>query len=94
MKLLDPFAGYRLASGHTFFHIALFGCSFTVRDDDDHKSDDAIISAFNLLRYGHLVLIVLAMIESWASTSSDVPEDLDRADDEKSVEKQSGVVEL
>ena len=30
MKLLDPFAGYRLASGHPFFHIALFIGSFMV----------------------------------------------------------------
>ena len=30
MKLLDPFAGYRLASGHPFFHIALFIGSFGV----------------------------------------------------------------
>lgn len=30
MKLLDPFAGYRLACGHPFFHVALFTGSFFV----------------------------------------------------------------
>ena len=33
MKLLDPFAGYRLASGHPFFHVALFIGSFIVNPD-------------------------------------------------------------
>ena len=33
MKLLDPFAGYRLASGHPFFHVALFIGSFIVSPD-------------------------------------------------------------
>lgn len=29
MKILDPFAGYRLASGHPIFHISLFVGSFS-----------------------------------------------------------------
>ena len=28
MKNLDPFAGYRLASGHPIFHLSLFLSSF------------------------------------------------------------------
>ena len=40
MKLLDPFAGYRLASGHSFLHVALFCVSFLVHflGDDSKKS--------------------------------------------------------
>ena len=44
MKLLDPFAGYRLASGHPFFHAALFITSWFVSliGDNDNLSVDAI----------------------------------------------------
>ena len=63
MKLLDPFAGYRLASGHPFFHIALFAGSFMINVSGDvgFVSKDEIIEAFNLLRWGHLLLIILAI---------------------------------
>jgi hypothetical protein len=30
MKILEPFAGYKLASGHPYLHLALFAASFTV----------------------------------------------------------------
>ena len=30
MKLLDPFAGYKLANGHPLFHFAFFVGSFMV----------------------------------------------------------------
>jgi hypothetical protein len=30
MKILEPFAGYKLASGHPYLHLALFVASFTV----------------------------------------------------------------
>ena len=30
MKLLDPFAGYKLANGHPLFHAAFFAGSFMV----------------------------------------------------------------
>ena len=69
MKLLDPFAGYRLASGHPFFHIALFAGSFmmNVKGDTEYKSQQEIIDAFNLLRWGHLLLIILAIFEMYAN---------------------------
>ena len=61
MKLLDPFAGYRLASGHEFFHIALFTGSFWVTNfgEVDSYDDPGIKHAFIMLRWGHFVLVVL-----------------------------------
>ena len=48
MKFLDPFAGYRLASGHPFFHIALFAGSFLINvfGRDNTTSSDEIKRAF------------------------------------------------
>ncbi len=50
MKLLDPFAGYRLASGHPFFHVALFAGSFLVtanlNEDIFFQSPNEIVFAF------------------------------------------------
>ena len=66
MKLLDPFSGYRLASGHSFFHVALYICSYFVgvTGDDAIESPADIEFCFGLLRYGHLALILLAVIEA------------------------------
>ena len=76
MKLLDPFAGYRLASGHPFFHIALFICSFLVDIVGEHGfvSSETIQYAFNLLRWGHFALFMLAIFEAIASRPSPIPE--------------------
>ena len=65
MKLLDPFAGYRLASGHEFFHIALFTGSFWVMNFGDSITYNSatIKHAFNMLRWGHFILVVLSMME-------------------------------
>lgn len=77
MKLLDPFAGYRLASGHPFFHIALFVCSWQVVDGHDKNSDSSaeISSAFIMLRWGHFILFTLSMIEGWISLPSAINEE-------------------
>lgn len=38
MKNLDPFAGYRLASGHPIFHLSLFVSSYVAASYvNDHK---------------------------------------------------------
>ena len=34
MKLLDPFAGYKMAIGHPLFHMALFSASFILWGSD------------------------------------------------------------
>ena len=88
MKLLDPFAGYRLASGHPFFHAALFLCSWFVTKigDADNLSSSTIKEAFNLLRWAHFILIILAAIQSFLNSPSKIPEvddgPLDEADED------------
>ena len=56
MKLLDPFSGYRLASGHFFFHVSCFVCSFGVEltkaPVGDYYSSE-IDEAFDLVRWAH-----------------------------------------
>ena len=76
MKLLDPFAGYRLASGHPFFHIALFAGSWA-KDyfgDSDFHSSGEIADAFYLLRWAHFVLFTLAAIEGFCNRPSEIPD--------------------
>lgn len=87
MKLLDPFAGYRLACGHPFFHIALFTGSWFVgiNGDANFLSTPAIAGAFSMLRWGHFALFMLAILEEIASRPSDIPE-TSKADIEKKVE--------
>ena len=46
MKLLDPFAGYKLAIGHPLFHMALFGASWTVKGTTSPATDDTMHSDF------------------------------------------------
>ena len=88
MKLLDPFAGYRLASGHPFFHAALFTCSWFVTKigDADNLSSDTIQHSFDLLRWAHFILIILAAIQSFVNKPSKIPDvddgPLDENDDE------------
>ena len=87
MKLLDPFAGYRLASGHPYFHIALFAGSWCVVavGEKGFISSKEITEAFNLLRWGHFVLFMLAIFEGIAERPSDIPEEK-KGDQEDKVE--------
>ena len=72
MKLLDPFSGYRLASGHPFFHLGLFVCSWFVpfTGKDDIHSTEKIEHCFILLRYAHAVIIFSTVIEYFLSQPS------------------------
>ena len=74
MKLLDPFAGYRFARGHAFFHVALFITSWMVPHfgHDDSKSSEEIEDAFQALRWSHFISIFLAMIQAYADTPSNI----------------------
>lgn len=76
MKLLDPFAGYRLASGHPFFHAALFTCSWFVGKigDSDNISVDIIQDAFQVLRWAHFTIIILASCQAALNKPSKIPE--------------------
>ena len=75
VKTLDPFAGYRLASGHPFFHFALFCASYCVLPVGAHsfESSKGITAAFNLLRWGHFTLFMLAIVQGLATRPSQVP---------------------
>ena len=51
MKLLNPFAGYRAASGHLFYHVVFFLASFSINIFGDEISqvrnfDDADASDY------------------------------------------------
>lgn len=76
MKLLDPFAGYRLASGHPVVHVALFLGSFVVGlyNEDFPVGQQDLNTAFEVLRWGHFVQIVLALVEAYANSSSEFVE--------------------
>ncbi len=80
MKLLDPFAGYRLACGHPYFHFSLFTCSWLIQilsDGNEDTSSADIEYAFELLRWGHFLLFALAIVQDLASKDSpikDLPE--------------------
>ena len=84
MKLLDPFAGYRLASGNALFHIALFTGSFWVVNFgiDLHYSNNSIKHAFEMLRWGHFILVVLDFLEKLISRPSSIPPTPKREEEE------------
>ena len=42
MKILEPFAGYKLASGHPLLHLALFAASYTVDAGDAKEANAAL----------------------------------------------------
>ena len=76
MKLLDPFAGYRLASGHPIFHACLFICSYIpeVYDGDGRENlSPTIEEAFWMLRWTHFHLFILTTLAIVARKDSDVP---------------------
>ena len=76
MKVLDPFAGYRLASGHPIFHLSLFCGSFVAT----HFGTDAleiVNDSFYLLRWAHFLLFSLAICSGIAKIDSAAREDDD-----------------
>ena len=73
MKVLDPFSGYRLASGHPIFHLALFTGSFIAESymvGDAHESAD---ECFNLLRWTHFFIFSLSLFSAYANLDSEIP---------------------
>ena len=75
MKLLDPFAGYRLASGNELFHVALFIGSFWVVKfgAEGFDANQSILHAFNFLRWGHCILFVFSIFENLLTKPSEIP---------------------
>ena len=74
MKVLDPFAGYRLASGHPIFHLSLFICSFFAERISKHQASESIQTSFWVLRWAHCLLFSLAIVSEWAKMDSDLDE--------------------
>ena len=89
MKLLDPFAGLRLAAGHPFVHAALFGCSWfvTVIGDNDFTSTEEIVQAFFVLRWGHFILLVFSMMQAAINQPSTIPEQKEEENEELTEEE-------
>lgn len=63
MKILEPFSGYRLASGHAYFHMAYFIATFFVAvapvDYHDTEMSSHYFGAFQFLRWVHLIVFLL-----------------------------------
>ena len=77
MKNLDPFAGYRLASGHPIFHLSLFASSFVAQSYYDHAvkhTSDVADSCFWILRWAHFLLFTLALFSIYSTKDSAIPE--------------------
>ena len=74
MRLLDPFAGLQLASGHPIFHACLFICSYIPEMYDSDKAvSPTIEEAFMMLRWTHLVLFIITTLAIFSKIDSDVP---------------------
>jgi hypothetical protein len=80
MKILEPFAGYKLASGHPLLHIAMFLGTFFVNTSEartiaktwshEHLYNLAseFVISFEVIRYAHLFSILFAIpqvVEDW-----------------------------
>ena len=74
MKVLDPFSGYRLASGHPIFHISLFIGSFMVVPYEKGTVAPVIQQCFDILRWSHFTLFMLALISVFSKLDSEIPE--------------------
>ena len=73
MKNLDPFAGYRLASGHPIFHLSLFISSYIAESYQTHEAINVADTAFFILRWSHFLLFTLAICSIFATKDSDIP---------------------
>ena len=88
MKLLDPFAGYRLAQGHPIFHLAFFCGSWIVtyyKDEEQfYLTRGDICNVFTLLRWVHFAVFFISILSGWADTPSQLlTENYNKGEDEK-----------
>lgn len=79
MKVLDPFAGYRLASGHPMFHMSLFAGSYITdlyarKGVDIEDFSGYLETSFIILRWAHFSLFLVSMISEFANLDSSIPE--------------------
>ena len=86
MKNLDPFAGYRLASGHPIFHLSLFLSSYVAASYQRNVANNVANEAFWILRWAHFLLFSLAMLNIFLTKDSEIP--AKTTDDNSTVEEQ------
>ncbi len=84
MKVLDPFSGYRLASGHPIFHMSLFAGSFITKQYAESGTsiedyDGYLGTCFVTLRWSHLALFIFATLSFFVSQDSAIEEPLDKS---------------
>lgn len=74
MKVLDPFAGYRLASGHPIFHFSLFVGSWVPPTyyPSGAVLPESLSDSFFMLRWAHFFLIMLALFSAFAKIESSI----------------------
>mmetsp|Transcript_9656 Transcript_9656/g.11887 ORF Transcript_9656/g.11887 Transcript_9656/m.11887 type:complete len:268 (-) Transcript_9656:1415-2218(-) len=79
MKVLDPFAGYRLASGHPIFHLSLFIGSFVAPSFYEQPKEilpEYEVRCYDVLRWGHFGILFLSIISGYCAIDSSInPED-------------------
>lgn len=91
MKVLDPFAGYRLSAGHPIFHFSLFVGSYAATI---YASNDAVPdTAFMCLRWGHFTLIMLGIFSIYSKVDSEYPLDLKASGAKGKIEVEKKVME-
>ena len=79
MKVLDPFSGYRLASGHPMFHISLFAGSYITdlyakKGVEIDNFPGYLETSFIILRWAHFSLFLVSMISEFANLDSGIKE--------------------
>ena len=77
MKVLEPWAGFRLASGHPLFHIAQFIASWIAISVAKNEPDAPflVVRAFNCLRWGHFACFVLHFVSNFSLRRNALCED-------------------
>ena len=109
MKLLNPFAGYRAASGHLLYHVVFFLASYSINifgneieyvenfvadeaspeEVEAHDYLETAIFAAKLLRYCHVVVVVLQIFCFWLDNYE--PKVIDKEQKEKAKEAKLGL---
>ena len=96
MKVLDPFSGYRLASGHPIFHLSLFAGSYVTdhyakagSNIDDY--DGYLETTFVTLRWAHFWLFMVSILSFLSTLDSEVS---DPIEEENMKEKEKKLAEM
>ena len=77
MKVLEPWAGIRLASGHPLFHLAQFIASWIALSVTKGEPDAPflVVRAFNCLQWGHFACFMLHFVSNFARRKNALCED-------------------